>query len=78
MEGGEILKFIGDAMLVIFPTESGPCSMVGRPVAATQKAIEAVHELRATGQAELEVGIGLHVGEVLYGNVGTPERWTLR
>ena len=74
--GGEILKFIGDAMLVIFPhgENEDTCSMVGRLVAATQKAIEAVHELRATGQADLEVGIGLHVGEVLYGNVGTPER----
>lgn len=77
--GGEILKFIGDAMLAIFPIEED--FWIGRTCRATEAAVEAVEgfrelqERRATaGEAVFDFGIGLHVGEVTYGNIGAPGR----
>jgi len=73
-QGGEILKFMGDGILATFAQpDANVCEQAlraarsaVRDVAALQKAEEA-----ASG---LDVGIALHKGEVLYGNVGTPER----
>ena len=74
--GGEILKFIGDAILAIFRVDqdlgSGPVAR-----AAIQAARGAIDELAAhktTDGQPLEVGIGLHLGRVTFGNVGTARR----
>jgi len=81
--GGEILKFIGDAMLAIFPVPpAADASMVStRCVLALEAALEAMEGLDRlnglrTGRGEpgLGVGIALHVGEVMYGNIGAPAR----
>jgi adenylate cyclase len=74
--GGEILKFIGDAMLAVFPLESAEaCS---RALQAALEAREAMRELnckhRAAGHEETGYGIALHVGDVMYGNIGTASR----
>ncbi len=73
--GGEILKFIGDGVLAIFPVQRSAD-------AACQAALEAVTEARAalaTANAEpanavLRYGIALHLGDVLYGNIGSSAR----
>jgi adenylate cyclase len=66
--GGEVLKLIGDAVLAIFPyaDENGAKD-------ATEKALQAASQL-GTLPLGLSVGIGLHRGEVAYGNVGAPDR----
>jgi adenylate cyclase len=78
--GGEILKFIGDAVLAIFPMDDDldrdeKCRVA---LAAAEEALEAlrdVNELRASaGKAPLSIGIGLHAGSVSYGNIGAPTR----
>lgn len=86
--GGEVLRFIGDASLAIFPIQEAKegietaspqavraCEMA---LAAAQDARERLRDANArradTGAAELKLGIGLHVGDVMYGNIGTPER----
>lgn len=62
--GGEILKFLGDGVLAIFPGDaSHACSQA---LAAAQQA-----QSQAAG---LNFGIGLHFGQVLYGNIGSKER----
>jgi adenylate cyclase len=71
--GGEILKFMGDAVLAFFHFEEGPsvsCS------AAFDAAREALSRLDAVSQAEspLLAGVALHHGKVAYGNVGSAER----
>ncbi len=84
--GGEVLRFIGDAVLAIFPIpeSSGPSS-AGNVTQICYTAIEAVHEaerrIAAVNQARQETqqptirfGVGLHVGEVTYGNIGTADR----
>ncbi|WP_223677792.1 adenylate/guanylate cyclase domain-containing protein [Azospirillum agricola] len=80
--GGEILKFIGDAMLAIFPLAG---EEDGSDAAAAVKALNAAADALATmaaqnaeraawGQPTLRCGIALHVGEVMYGNIGSTER----
>ena len=74
--GGEILKFIGDAMLAIFPMNDDLDRDTKIRVAldAAVGALDGLRELNelrmATGQEPLEVGIGLHAGSVSYGNIG--------
>lgn len=78
--GGEILKFIGDSVLAIFPMKDDldrddKCRLA---LTAAEEALEAmrdVNELRASaGKAPLGVGIGLHAGSVSYGNIGAQTR----
>lgn len=78
--GGEILKFMGDAMLAIFPSTGteGPTGAAGRAVTAAQAALDALavcsSERVARGEPALETGIALHFGQVLYGNIGAQQR----
>lgn len=78
--GGEVLRFIGDAMLIVFTAEA--CGSLKQACnAAVQAAEEAFDRLnslnkerRSNGKPEIEFGVGLHEGKVLYGNVGAPSR----
>ena len=79
--GGDILNFIGDAVLAIFPIKNGQSTeqqACSRALAASQDAqrrLAAVNRDRKREGAEpLVFGLGLHVGEVLFGNIGVPER----
>ncbi len=85
---GEILRFIGDAVLAIFPIENsdmtswGACQRVEmaceRAVSAAKSAIAAIAETnlaqQAAGAPEVKFGIGIHIGDLTYGNIGIPER----
>jgi adenylate cyclase len=76
--GGEVLKFIGDAVLAIFPLGDDARGACRRALAATEAAFAAlarVNEgLAARGDAPVEVGIALHRGPVMYGNIGARDR----
>jgi adenylate cyclase len=71
--GGEILKFIGDGVLAVFPgSEATAASACGAALTAAQAAL---HALAAAGGARpLRAGIALHYGEVAYGNIGSGDR----
>ena len=75
---GEVLKYIGDAILAIFERGSSPQDQAQRIVQAaqnTQRRIQALNvQRRANNQPIIEIGIGLHYGEVAYGNIGTTDR----
>lgn len=77
---GEVLKFIGDAVLAAFPVNpaTGPGPAVRRALEAAKESLrrsELVNAGRAAhGRRTFGFGIALHVGEVMYGNVGVPER----
>jgi adenylate cyclase len=77
--GGQVLKFLGDGMLAIFPfvdaTQDETCSQ------ALDAAVEAMAGLDRLNAARQEAGkpiaavdLALHLGEVLYGNVGAVDR----
>lgn len=73
--GGEILKFIGDAVLAVFPFTRDKASVFGRAVSAAEKAFDHIAPLSARRQGPpLQVGIALHCGEVHYGNIGGRSR----
>lgn len=79
--GGEVLRFIGDAALAIFPVQLESASYTetcNKAVAAANDAIARMAKINAertaAGAPELEFGIGLHLGDVMYGNIGTAER----
>ena len=77
--GGEVLRFVGDAVLAIFPTDGpGGGERAARlAMAAADDAFARARRLndaRADGAPEVRFGLALHVGEVLYGNIGVPER----
>jgi adenylate cyclase len=77
---GEVLKFMGDGVLAIFPADDdedfAPSSLraLGAATAALDR-LAMVNEARRNGaRTELRTGIGLHLGEVSYGNVGAADR----
>jgi adenylate cyclase len=75
--GGEILKFIGDAVLAIFPlgVRYDLGVTVRAAVRAAERARAGLAELRKLkGGAELDFGVALHIGDVMYGNIGTSQR----
>jgi adenylate cyclase len=74
--GGEILKFIGDGLLAIFPlSEPQACANLLHAVSEARQAMIALNETNsATGRAPLKYGIGVHVGDVMYGNIGSQTR----
>ena len=73
--GGEVLKFLGDGVMGIFRSDrpGSDIQMREQALAASTRAMQDISALNSAGQP-LEVGIALHVGEVMYGNVGTDER----
>jgi adenylate cyclase len=74
--GGEILKFIGDGLLAIFPlSEPAACANLLHAVSEARQAMAALNEKNSeTGRAPLNYGIGVHVGDVMYGNIGSRTR----
>jgi len=71
---GEVLRFIGDAALAIFPVRDDPVGACRRAAAAAQDSISRMGKLNADRKTPLRFGIALHRGKVTYGNVGTPTR----
>jgi len=74
--GGEILKFIGDGLLAIFPlSDPTACANLLQAVSEARKAMAALNERNnGTGRAPMNYGIGVHVGDVMYGNIGSSTR----
>jgi adenylate cyclase len=78
--GGEILKFAGDGVLAIFMADDhqdfAPAAL--RALEAATGALDRFETInkarRARGQIGVRTGIGLHFGEVTYGNVGATDR----
>jgi adenylate cyclase len=75
--GGEILKLIGDAALAIFPLdEKGAGEPCRHALAAAEQALDELARLRDVRPEwpPFAMGVALHVGEVLYGNIGGKSR----
>ncbi|MBY5400716.1 adenylate/guanylate cyclase domain-containing protein [Rhizobium sp. WSM1274] len=85
--GGEVLKFIGDGVLAIFPVtatsgerdagraDREACEAALRAVAASRAGMAHLDQLRqAQGLAPLPFGAALHFGEILWGNIGAADR----
>ncbi len=79
--GGQVLRFIGDAALAIFPISDDGMTMDEAKSCAIQAARLAVDQAaksnadrKERGLTPFDFGIGLHVGQIMYGNIGVPSR----
>jgi adenylate cyclase len=79
--GGEVLKYVGDAVLAIFPIEEPDspaheaCAQALAAAADARARVERLNVERAErGERRLGYGIGLHRGCLTYGNIGSSER----
>jgi adenylate cyclase len=77
--GGEVLKFIGDGILAIFPvtgaTPRSACEAALRAVTAARAGMAHLDkERRGQGLPPLPFGAALHLGEMLWGNIGAADR----
>ena len=86
--GGEILSYVGDAVLAIFALsgtdrplheacfpQEGACAAALAAARDARARIDALNRRREkAGEPALEFGLALHVGDVMYGNLGVPER----
>jgi adenylate cyclase len=77
-QGGEILKFMGDGLLAVFPSDDGMTAACTRAIAAAEQArgeTARINVARAEAATqEIAFVMGLHVGTVAYGNVGSRTR----
>ena len=77
--GGEILKFMGDGMLAVFPVDETPEDTCARALKAAEQALANHNELNTDMMAAgenifLRFGLALHLGEVEFGNIGADDR----
>ena len=77
--GGQVLKFLGDGMLVTFPwvhaTRRKVCRQALDAAAEAMRAVDRLNAARCqAGKSAVAVDLALHLGEVLYGNVGAVDR----
>lgn len=75
--GGSVLKLIGDGTLAKFDAEDRPraCNAALAAAIAARRSIDDLnHRRKADGQPVTDMYLGLHVGEVFFGNVGSLER----
>src|SRR5262245_28197194 len=76
--GGEVLKFIGDGVLAIFPvtgTRAEACEAALRAIAAARAGMAHLDRQReGQGLPPLPFGVALHLGEILWGNIGAADR----
>ena len=84
-EGGEVLKFIGDGLLAVFPIGdvARAADAAERAYAAASQALAQISEISANPPALLQniegwqpvrAGLALHMGEVFFGNIGSQTR----
>jgi class 3 adenylate cyclase len=77
--GGEVLKFMGDGVLAIFPVAGGSprnaCDTALKSVAAARSGMAHLDGARRRdGLPPLPFGVALHLGEMLWGNIGAADR----
>jgi adenylate cyclase len=73
--GGDVLKYIGDAVIAIFPvTGDDPAPACGSALAAAQTTLTALQTLPPEIQQHISIDIALHYGDAAYGNIGSGNR----
>jgi adenylate cyclase len=72
--GAEVLKFMGDGLLAIFTIAGDGAEVCKRTLAAARQAQTNVAALGRSAMPGLRFGLALHIGDVLYGNIGSGNR----
>jgi adenylate cyclase len=78
--GGEVLKFMGDGLLAVFPIDEyvgdvqQVCSSVLEAACESRANVDAMHYPNGEAVERFRFGVALHVGRILYGNIGGGNR----
>jgi adenylate cyclase len=78
--GGEVLKFMGDGLLAVFPIDEyvgdtkQVCSRVLEAARESRASVDAMHFQVGEAVERFRFGVALHVGKILYGNIGGGNR----
>jgi len=78
--GGEVLKFMGDGLLAVFPVDEyvgdlqQVCSHVLEAACESRASVQAMHYPIGETVERFRFGVALHVGKILYGNIGGGNR----
>jgi adenylate cyclase len=72
--GAEVLKFMGDGLLAIFTIAGNETEVCKRALAAARQVRANIAELAEAAAPGLRFGLALHIGDVLYGNIGSGNR----
>ena len=72
--GGIVNKFLGDGFLALFGAPLDAANAAHRAVAAAREMLMAMERVNALSDWKLRIGIGIHFGEVVAGNIGSPRR----
>jgi adenylate cyclase len=72
--GAEVLKFMGDGLLAIFAIAGNETEVCKRALAAARRAKANIAALAGSAMPGLRFGLALHIGDVLYGNIGSGNR----
>jgi adenylate cyclase len=78
--GGEVLKFMGDGLLAVFPIDEyvgdiqQVCSQVLEAARESRASVDAMHYPIGEAVERFRFGVALHVGRILYGNIGGGNR----
>ena len=78
-QGGQVLDIIGDAILAFFPTRDGDdaseaCALALEAAVGARGRLSTLRREGSARTGDIEFGIGVHFGDVVFGNAGTPER----
>jgi adenylate cyclase len=76
-QGGDVLKLMGDGLLAIFTAEDRgrACDAALTAALAARRSVALVNQRRAAqGLATTDMYLGLHIGDVFYGNIGSKDR----
>src|SRR5215467_15309743 len=72
--GAEVLKFMGDGLLAIFAIAGDETEVCKRALSAARQAQANIAALASSAMPGLRFGLALHIGDVLYGNIGSGNR----
>jgi adenylate cyclase len=72
--GGIVNKFLGDGFMALFGAPIADSKAAGQAVAAAREMLVAMDSINEANSWPLRIGIGIHFGEVVAGNVGSPRR----
>jgi adenylate cyclase len=72
--GGIVNKFLGDGFLALFGAPIADSEAAGQAVAAAREMLAAMSGINRASAWPLRIGIGIHFGEVIAGNIGSPRR----
>ncbi len=72
--GGFVDKYVGDAIMALFPGQTGPDAAIRTAIAMQKKIVEYNGHRAKMGYRPISMGVGIHTGDLMLGVVGVNDR----